>query len=57
VEARQRAVDNSFRTTMVELFEAEPAGRFALPSFAALAERVTALERRLDQIESPAGAQ
>ena len=55
-EARDRASDHAFRATMVELFRGAPAGRLVLPSFAALAERVESLERRLDRIESGDGA-
>jgi hypothetical protein len=54
-EARERAGNEGFRATMIELFRGEPAGRLVLPSFAALAERVTALERRLERIESATG--
>jgi hypothetical protein len=48
----ERAANDSFRATMIELFRSQPAGRLALPSFAALAERVTAVDGRLDHFES-----
>lgn len=51
-EARRRAGTDAFRAEMTELFRGPPAGRLALPSFPALAERVAAIERRLDLIES-----
>jgi hypothetical protein len=51
-EARARASDDAFRTEMIELFRSPATGRLTLPSFAALADRVEELERRLDRIES-----
>ena len=51
-DARERASDDEFRAEMVELFRSQPTGRLTLPSFAALADRVEELERRLDRIES-----
>ena len=50
-EAGERAADPAFRAEMAELFRGAPAGRLELPSFAALAERVEVLERRLDRID------
>ncbi len=51
-EARERAADASFRAMMEELFLGPAAGRLVLPSVAALAERLSGLERRLEQVES-----
>lgn len=54
-EAGERAADDCFHASIVDLFRGPPVGRLALPSFAALTERVVALERRLDRMEADAG--
>jgi hypothetical protein len=41
-----------FRAEMIALFRGTPAGRLTLPSFAAVAEHVAAIERRLELLES-----
>ena len=53
LEGRQRAGEERC-AEMIELFRGVRAGRLVLPSHTALAERVAAIERRLDRIESGA---
>jgi hypothetical protein len=55
-EARALAADETFRADMIMLFRGAPSGRLTLPSFAALAERVEELERRLDRLEGGGGS-
>jgi hypothetical protein len=54
LEGRRRAGEEAFRAEMLSCSRGVPAGRLALPSLTDLAERVAAIERRLDRIESGA---